>query len=85
MDIRKIAQTQVVQEPLRVRQEKEKEEEQKRSQDSVELSPEALQRFQATENQRIDAIHQRIQSGYYFSKEVTEKVADELLKRFSGT
>ncbi|MFA6541122.1 MAG: hypothetical protein WCT99_05925 [Bacteroidota bacterium] len=82
MDIRKIAQAQVVHDPLRVRQEKEKHDEQNHSTDSVELSPEALERFQEVENKKIETIQQRIASGFYFTPDVTQKVADELLKRF---
>ena len=82
MDIRKVAQAQVVQDPLRVRQDKEKHDEQKRTTDTVELSPEALERFQDVENKKVETIQQRIASGFYFTPEVTQKVADELLKRF---
>ncbi len=83
MDITKIAQTQILQEPLRVKQEKEREEQKNTKEDSVTLSPEALERFKADEIKRTAAIEQRIESGFYFSKEVTEKVADEILRRLS--
>jgi hypothetical protein len=84
MDIRKISQTQLFQEPVRVKSDKE-EEKKKSASDSVELSPEALQRFQATETQKMDAITEKVNSGFYFSKEVTEKVADEIIKRFTNS
>jgi hypothetical protein len=84
MDIRKVSQTQILQEPVRVKSDKEKEIK-KHLNDSVELSPEALQRFQATETQKTDAITEKINSGFYFSKEVTEKVADEIIKRFTNS
>lgn len=83
MDITKIAQAQILQEPLRVKQEKEREEQKNMKEDSVTLSPEAMERFKADEIKRTAAIEQRIESGFYFSKEVTEKVADEILRRFS--
>lgn len=83
MDISKVAQTQILQEPLRVKQEKERDEQKKSKEDSVSLSPEAMERFRTDEIKRTEAIQQRIESGFYFSKEVTEKVADEMLRRFS--
>jgi anti-sigma28 factor (negative regulator of flagellin synthesis) len=83
MDITKIAQAQILQEPLRVKQEKEREEEKNTREDSVSLSPEAMERFKADEIKRTEAIQQRIESGFYFSKEVTEKVADEMLRKLS--
>lgn len=83
MDITKIAQAQILQEPLRVKQEKEREEEKSTREDSVSLSPEAMERFKADEIKRTEAIQQRIESGFYFSKEVTEKVADEMLRKLS--
>ncbi|MEI7907143.1 MAG: hypothetical protein WCI84_07275 [Bacteroidota bacterium] len=83
MDITKVAQAQILQEPLRVKQEKEREELNGKKEDSVTLSPEALERFKADEIKRTEAIQQRIDSGFYLSKEVTEKVADEMLRKFS--
>jgi len=84
MDITKIAQAQILQEPLRVKQEKERDEQKNTKEDSVTLSPEALERFKLDEIKRAEAIRQRIESGFYFSKAVTEKVADEILRRFSN-
>ena len=83
MDITKIAQAQILQEPLRVKQEKERDEQQSKREDSVSLSPEALERFKTNEIQRTEAVQQRIKSGFYLSKEVTEKVAEEIIRRFS--
>jgi len=84
MDITKITQAQILQEPLRVKQEKERDEQKNNKEDSVTLSPEALERFKSDEIKRTEAVRQRIESGFYFSKEVTEKVADEILRRFSN-
>ena len=84
MDINKVSQTQILQEPLRVKQEKEREEQKNTKEDSVTLSAEAMERFRSEEIKRTEAITQRIESGFYFSKEVTEKVADEILRRFSN-
>lgn len=83
MDISKVTQAQILQEPLRVKQEKEREEQKNTKEDSVTLSPEAMERFKTDEIKRAEAIQQRIDSGFYLSKEVTEKVADEILRRFS--
>ncbi|HAP36937.1 MAG TPA: hypothetical protein DCQ28_13775 [Bacteroidetes bacterium] len=83
MDISKVTQAQILQEPLRVKQEKEREEQKNSKEDSVTLSPEAMERFKTDEIKRTEAIQQRIDSGFYLSKEVTEKVADEILRRFS--
>jgi hypothetical protein len=83
MDISKVTQAQILQEPLRVKQEKEREEQKNTKEDSVTLSPEAMERFKTDEIKRTEAIQQRIDSGFYLSKEVTEKVADEILRRFS--
>ncbi len=51
--------------------------------DSIQLSPEALQRYQSDETKKLDAVQQRLDSGFYFTDEVTEKVADIIGKRFS--
>lgn len=83
MDISKVTQAQILQEPLRVKQEKEREEQKNKKEDTVTLSPEAMERFKTDEIKRTEAIQQRIDSGFYLSKEVTEKVADEILRRFS--
>jgi anti-sigma28 factor (negative regulator of flagellin synthesis) len=82
MDISKITQAQILQEPLRVKQDKERDEQKGSKEDTVTLSPEAMERFKTDELKRTEAIQQRIDSGFYFSKEVTEKVADEMLRRF---
>ena len=83
MDITKVVQAQILQEPLRVKQDKERETSKDKKEDSVTLSPEAMERFRTEEIKRTEAIQQKIDSGFYFSKEVTEKVADEMLRRFS--
>lgn len=83
MDIRKISQPSNGYDVVKVRKEKAREEKDRRVDDSVELSPEALKLFQAEENKRIDAIRERVQSGYYSRKEIVEKVADEILQQFT--
>jgi len=48
--------------------------------DKVELSDRARSLFEAEQEQRFQKIQERIHQGYYFQKEVTEKVVDEMLK-----
>jgi anti-sigma28 factor (negative regulator of flagellin synthesis) len=50
------------------------------SKDSVSLSEEAVSKYEALQTKRADEIRERITSGYYFEREVTERVADLLLK-----
>jgi len=84
MDVRKISQPQNAYDTVRVRKEKAVEEkERRRTDDTAELSPEAVKLFQAEENRKIDMVTERIQTGYYFRQEVVEKVADELLQQFT--
>jgi anti-sigma28 factor (negative regulator of flagellin synthesis) len=52
----------------------------KESLDSASLSPEAISKFESQHSTRMEDIRGKITSGYYFGKEVTEKVADYLLK-----
>lgn len=84
MDIRKIGQPQNAYDTAKVRKEKVREEErERRGDDSVELSTEAVKLFQAEENKKIDMVRDRIQSGYYFRPEVVDRVASELLQQFT--
>lgn len=84
MDIRKIGQPQNTYDTAKVRKEKVREEErERRGDDSVELSPEAVKLFQAEENKKIEMVRDRIQSGYYFRPEVVDRVASELLQQFT--
>ncbi len=52
----------------------------KESLDSASLSPEAISKFESHQSGRMEDIRAKIKSGYYFGKEITEKVADHLLK-----
>jgi anti-sigma28 factor (negative regulator of flagellin synthesis) len=84
MDIRKIGQPQNTYDTSKVRKEKVRDEErERRGDDSVELSPEAVKLFQAEENKKIEMVRDRIQSGYYFRPEVVDRVASELLQQFT--
>lgn len=83
MDIRKISQPSNVYDVVKIRKEKAREEKDRRVDDSVELSPEAMKLFQSEETKKVDMIRDRVQSGYYSRKEVVEKVADEILQQFT--
>lgn len=83
MDIRQISQSKVVYDSVKVQKEKDQEQQKKNVDDSVELSPEALQLSRA-EAKKLETINARIQSGFYFQKDVTEKVADQILRRVTS-
>lgn len=83
MDIRKISQPSNAYDIVKVRKEKAREEKDRRVDDSVDLSPEAMKLFQSEETKKVDMIRERVQSGYYSRKEVVEKVADEILQQFT--
>lgn len=48
--------------------------------DQLELSGEAKELMQTKRNAKIDLMKSRVESGYYFSDEVTEKTAEKILK-----
>ncbi len=50
------------------------------SKDRVELSDEAKSLYGADQTRKTDAIREKVNSGFYFQPEVTEKVVDALLK-----
>jgi anti-sigma28 factor (negative regulator of flagellin synthesis) len=50
------------------------------AQDKVELSEESLQLFAAERVRRFAEIRERVSSGFYESRAVTEKIVDGLLK-----
>ncbi|MBI5473871.1 MAG: hypothetical protein HY961_16155 [Ignavibacteriae bacterium] len=52
--------------------------------DRVELSEEAKQRLATDELAKLKAINSRIESGFYNSKEVAEKVVEGLLRQLRG-
>lgn len=83
MDIKKISQPQQSYDPIKIRREKEREEQRKKTDDSVSLSSEAVRLFQAEEAKKLDAIREKIHSGFYGKREVVEKTAEELLQKFS--
>lgn len=48
--------------------------------DKVELSSEAKSLFEAGQNKRLEEIKTRIKGKYYFQRDVTEQVANALIK-----
>ena len=50
------------------------------TEDRAEISEEAVSLFRSSEDKRTEEIRSRIQSGYYFQREVTEKVVDEMFR-----
>jgi anti-sigma28 factor (negative regulator of flagellin synthesis) len=48
--------------------------------DKVELSDEARSLFNATHAQKVEDTKEKIRSGFYFRRDVLEKVADLVLK-----
>lgn len=83
MDIRKIGQPQTAYDPVKIRKEKVRDEKERRTDDTVELSSEAVKLFQSEENKKVEMVRERIQSGYYFRPEVVERVAGEILNQFT--
>ena len=48
--------------------------------DRVELSDEARAMYESQQSARFETIRERIRQGFYFQKDVTEKVVDAMLK-----
>lgn len=53
--------------------------------DRVEVSEEARALFEADQSRRVEEIRKKIREGFYNSREVTEKVADAILKEIKDT
>jgi hypothetical protein len=52
--------------------------------DRAEVSEEARALFDVEQNRRFDAIREKIQQGFYFQPDVTEKVVEALLKELKN-
>jgi hypothetical protein len=48
--------------------------------DKVDVSPEARSLFEAGKAKKLEEITQKIDAGFYFKPETTEKVAESILK-----
>jgi anti-sigma28 factor (negative regulator of flagellin synthesis) len=53
--------------------------------DRVELSDEARAIYDAEQTRRFEVIREKIHRGFYFQREVTEKVVDAMLKDIKKT
>jgi anti-sigma28 factor (negative regulator of flagellin synthesis) len=53
--------------------------------DSVEVSQEARAMYDADRTRRLEAIREKIRKGFYFQKDVTDKVVDGLLNDLKKT
>lgn len=83
MEIKQIAMVGSIQstpvDDVKVKKEKATADEKK---DQLELSGEAKELMQTKKNAKIELMKSRVESGYYFSDEVTEKTAEKILKSF---
>jgi anti-sigma28 factor (negative regulator of flagellin synthesis) len=82
MTIREIVSSGAVPDPVKSKKEKEVEEAKRPPKDTVSVSEDAKHLFEAEQARRVREIEERIASGYYFRREVTEKIADTLLQKF---
>jgi anti-sigma28 factor (negative regulator of flagellin synthesis) len=53
--------------------------------DSVEVSAEARAMYDAERTRRFDAIREKIKNGFYFQRDVTDKVVDALMSDLKKT
>jgi len=80
MTIREIVARGTPLDPLKEKKAKDQENTKSSSKDKVELSKEARSLYEADRTKRIEELREKIQQGFYFTQEVTEKVADAVLK-----
>jgi len=80
MDIGKVTGIGVPLEPLKSKKAKDDPEKSGVGKDKLEISDEAVSLFQTSENKRLEEIRNRIDSGYYFQRDVTEKVVDAMMQ-----
>jgi anti-sigma28 factor (negative regulator of flagellin synthesis) len=71
--------------PIKQKKEKEAETAKRLSNDTAEVSEEAKQLFEAEQAKRVREIEEKIASGYYFRRDVAEKVADAILQKLRVT
>ncbi len=55
------------------------------SKDRIEVSDEARAMYDAEQTRRFETIREKIRKGFYFQREVTEKVVDAMLKDIKKT
>ena len=81
MDIKHVGMINTVQsttaEDVKIKKDKAASDERK---DQLQLSGEAKELMQTKKNAKIELMKARVESGYYFSDEVTEKTAEKIMK-----
>jgi anti-sigma28 factor (negative regulator of flagellin synthesis) len=81
MDIKQVGMISTVQsttaDDVKIKKEKTASDERK---DQLQLSGEAKELMQTKKNAKIELMKARVESGYYFSDEVTEKTAEKIMK-----
>ncbi len=81
MDITRITNGGLPVEPLKSKKVKEEEKaESSAKEDRVELSDQAISLFSASQSKRFEEIKQKVDSGFYLQREVSEKVVDAMLR-----
>ena len=78
MDINRITNSGLSAEPIKPKKTKDEPEKAKSQEDRVEFSEEAVSLFKAQGDKRLEEIRNKIDSGYYFKRDVTEKVVDAM-------
>ena len=82
MDINRITNGVPPPDPLKVKKSKDDPEKARSTKDRVELSDEAVSLFKSQENNRLEGIRKKVESGYYFQRDITEKVVDAMMRDF---
>lgn len=85
MTITEVLGSGLVPDPIKNKKEKELEPSKSPSKDTAEVSAEAKQLYEAEQARRVRDIEEKIASGYYFRRDVTEKVADAILQKLRVT
>jgi len=79
MDINRVVGSGLPLEPLKSKKEKQEPEKVSSSKDMAEISEEAVSMFKTSEKRAAD-IRNKIDSGFYNQRDVTEKVVDAMMK-----
>lgn len=73
-----------VSDPVKNKKEKELESSKPLSKDMAQVSAEAKELFESEQARRIREIEEKIVSGYYLRRDISEKVADAILQQLRG-
>jgi anti-sigma28 factor (negative regulator of flagellin synthesis) len=80
MDINRIANGGLQPDPSKIKKTKEDPGKIRLQGDKIDISDEAVSLFKTQENKRLEEIRGKIDSGYYFQRDITEKVVDAVMK-----